>query len=543
MIDEALFWSLGGPSSFVRYVVETANRTGYVAVQLPDYHPPGLVGAVVAGLEEAGVAPVHHVAGQARGSAVHRMATAAGVAGASMRSVGAFFDVPALRGSAFLVDGVRRADWAVWAPFFRSFVAERRRRRDGILLPSLVAVIPPETPRGDVERLFPGAIVPWRDRVSSFDIRTYVNSRVGRTRGSDLVEAAATEVAIALAGYDPVLAHVLSAVEPEAAIDPWELLRRQYASAPGAHPHWGNGLVDHVDGQVFVHTAALVAANDRRAFDVRRWRAVSGPVLDFNGMACRHFADAYADVIAARLPYEVQTPIGPKRIEHRYGLENRHLRDLLAGTLSHADDNFLKAAAKARNDVAHNNVPDPSLVSRLAKAWPAYATRVPSEARGWFWPRCGQRLAVMVGPSGGGKSRYAREHFPTEEIVCTDDIRMELFGSLDTPGKQAEVHETAAARVVERLSRGDGAVMDATNILRRDRLRVVNLVPPDIEVVYVVVDRPMDTKRADGGWRNDRPGLLEGHAETFAAELEAILAGDGQTNVKVLDTRENRKQT
>ncbi|MBY3265304.1 AAA family ATPase [Rhizobium laguerreae] len=536
-MDKALFWSLGGPAAFVRQVVETAYRHGFVALQVPSYHPPGLLEAVCSGFEEVGISPVHNVRAQARGSAVHQMAAAAGITGAGMRSVGGFFDLPTLRGSMFMVDGVERGDWAIWAPFFRSFISERRRRRDGLLLPTLVAVIHPNTPRGDVERLFPGAIVSWRDRVSSFDIRTYVSKKSGRGR-SDLFESAATEITIGLAGYDPVLAHALLDMLPSDAIDPWNFLKKAYGANADTHPHWANGLVDYVDGNVFVHTAALIAAGDRRSFDIRRWKAVSGPILDFNAMVCRHFADSYSEILERQLPHVVQTPWGNKTIDHRYGLESKHLRDLLTGTLEYDDEKFMRAAAKARNEVAHNNVPEHSLIEMLSNAWLAYTTRVPAEARGWYWPRCGQRLILMVGPSGAGKSTYAKSNFASEEIVSTDQIRLELFGAIVKLGTQSEVFSEAAARIVERLSRGDNAVLDATNLRKRDRLRVVDLVPPDFEVHYVIVDRPMEKKRVDGGWRNERAGLLDGHAHLFESEIDTILTGDGRSNVVVTDVRD-----
>ena len=41
-------------------------------------------------------------------------------------------------------------------------------------------------------------------------------------------------------------------------------------------------------------------------------------------------------------------------------------------------------------------------------------------------------------------------------------------------------------RVHNRLSRGETVVVDATNLRQRDRLAIVDLAPPDIQVVYEV---------------------------------------------------------
>src|SRR5690606_27910980 len=92
-------------------------------------------------------------------------------------------------------------------------------------------------------------------------------------------------------------------------------------------------------------------------------------------------------------------------------------------------------------------------------------------------------------------------------------------------------------RVRQALSTGNSVVVDSTNLRRSDRLANVALVPADIPIEYVVIDRPMEEKRRDGGWRLEREGLLEGHAAIMLAELADILAGDGIPNVTVIDRR------
>ena len=84
----------------------------------------------------------------------------------------------------------------------------------------------------------------------------------------------------------------------------------------------------------------------------------------------------------------------------------------------------------------------------------------------------------------------------------------------------AEVHKC----VRERLSRGETAVVDATNLRQRDRLAVVDLAPADILVIYEVVDRPIEEKLAQAGRRTAE--LIQGHAEMFDLELANIMKGD-----------------
>lgn len=80
-------------------------------------------------------------------------------------------------------------------------------------------------------------------------------------------------------------------------------------------------------------------------------------------------------------------------------------------------------------------------------------------------------LVVLCGPSGSGKSRYAREVFGEYELVSMDEIRQELTGNLSDQSQNGQVRSLAKERLKEHLRRGDRVVWDATN-LRRDFRRL-----------------------------------------------------------------------
>jgi len=64
------------------------------------------------------------------------------------------------------------------------------------------------------------------------------------------------------------------------------------------------------------------------------------------------------------------------------------------------------------------------------------------------------------------------------------------------------------------------------------------LVPVANRVRYVIMDRPMDDKRRDGGWRNGLAiDLMARHDQTFRSQIKDILAGNHLPNVEVLDQR------
>lgn len=152
----------------------------------------------------------------------------------------------------------------------------------------------------------------------------------------------------------------------------------------------------------------------------------------------------------------------------------------------------------------------------------------------------GPLLTLMVGPSGAGKTHYARG---LPGYISSDDLRREYTGSIEDQSRNADVF-TALHRIAKaRLSSGLPVCIDATNLRRRDRLACVALAPYGASVSYVVIDRPLAHKIADGGWRNDvmigERTLIEAHHERMRSALNDILAGDGLPNVHVVDLRVN----
>jgi predicted kinase len=152
-------------------------------------------------------------------------------------------------------------------------------------------------------------------------------------------------------------------------------------------------------------------------------------------------------------------------------------------------------------------------------------------------------LTLMVGPSGAGKSywlrgdRYAEYEIHPSHIVSSDQIRQDLCGDFRDQSRNDEVFTALHAVAKERLRHGLPTVIDATNLRRKDRLACVELNAGG-PVHYIVIDRPMEEKRRDAGWRAELPfDLLAKHDQTFRSQEKEILAGDGLSNVTVIDMR------
>ncbi len=158
-------------------------------------------------------------------------------------------------------------------------------------------------------------------------------------------------------------------------------------------------------------------------------------------------------------------------------------------------------------------------------------------------------LTIMVGPAGAGKTSWLAGPeagalgIKPSHIVSSDQIREDICGDFRDQSRNDQVFAALHAQVRARIRNGLPAVVDATNIKRKDRLAVAALSPGG-PVRYIVIDRPWAEKQLTGSWRgqvNDRKGkpfdLVAKHAETFKSQLRDILKGDGLPNVEVIDRR------
>ncbi len=150
----------------------------------------------------------------------------------------------------------------------------------------------------------------------------------------------------------------------------------------------------------------------------------------------------------------------------------------------------------------------------------------------------GPALTLMVGPSGAGKTQYAKG---LPGYISSDELRAEYTGEMQDQSRNDDVF-TALHRIAKaRLDCGLPVCIDATNLKRRGRLACVALAPTTAHVNYTVVDRPLSDKIRDGGWRNgvmigDKT-LIEFHHERMQSCLRDIMRGDGLPNVSVVDLR------
>lgn len=151
---------------------------------------------------------------------------------------------------------------------------------------------------------------------------------------------------------------------------------------------------------------------------------------------------------------------------------------------------------------------------------------------------------LLVGPVCAGKSTYTKT-YDAADIVSSDAIRealtpwdrnnSEATWKLLTDKDHGRVWRAVHDLVQTRVRNGLQTVVDATNIKRADRMKIVNLVPKTQRIEYVVLDRPLEDKIRDRGWRSE--DLVRKMDASFNAGIKHILRGDDQPNVFVTDLR------
>lgn len=167
-----------------------------------------------------------------------------------------------------------------------------------------------------------------------------------------------------------------------------------------------------------------------------------------------------------------------------------------------------------------------------AEGVPCFQVTANWEAPKLTAPICDPLLTIMVGPSGAGKSRWC---IGGKDVVSSDELRAEYCKDFTDQSRNDDVFAALHRIAKARLDSGLPVTIDATNLRRRDRLACVSLAPTGAGVRYVVIDRPLDEKLRDRGWRSEE--LVRKHHERMQSVLRDVMAGDGLPQVQVIDAR------
>ena len=164
-------------------------------------------------------------------------------------------------------------------------------------------------------------------------------------------------------------------------------------------------------------------------------------------------------------------------------------------------------------------------------------------------------LHLMVGPSGAGKSTWLKNNpwemfsngiIPIGALISSDNLRIEIAGTLRDMSANPQVFWVMHAMAKARLAGGLTTIIDATNLRSRDRRAFRDVAAPNAKIFYHVIDRPLEEKHRDAGWRAEveiamrdgtKMSLIDKQAQSFKGGIKYILAGDDDPRVTVYDHR------
>ena len=105
------------------------------------------------------------------------------------------------------------------------------------------------------------------------------------------------------------------------------------------------------------------------------------------------------------------------------------------------------------------------------------------------------KLTLLIGIPGSGKTTYANKNKKENEVILSSDIiRQELFGNESSQENNQLVFDTLYARARQLLKEGKDVIIDATNINAYYRHQTLkNFEDLNIERVAIVFDTPIQT--------------------------------------------------
>ena len=155
-------------------------------------------------------------------------------------------------------------------------------------------------------------------------------------------------------------------------------------------------------------------------------------------------------------------------------------------------------------------------------------------------------IFVTIGAPLCGKSTWRNDFLKTHPntlVVCPDDIRKELTGSISDQSRNAEVFQTAYNRLQHAISiQVNRIIFDGTNIRPQTRDEIFDIAGQN-PVHYVIFDVPLDelkrrkiadAERIKAGERSDVPDdVIERFYNQLKDNMQNIIYDERATSVGI----------
>ncbi len=135
-------------------------------------------------------------------------------------------------------------------------------------------------------------------------------------------------------------------------------------------------------------------------------------------------------------------------------------------------------------------------------------------------------LVALIGPSGSGKSSFARQHFAATEVLSSDTCRGWVAGDVNAQDASSDAFDVLYFIARKRLAAGRLTVIDATNVRVEDRRRLVALAREfHVFAVAIVFDLPEAVCHERNELRADRrfgPHVIRGQTRAMRKSLRGL---------------------
>jgi hypothetical protein len=323
-----MWWGLPGPAGFIDELEHDLREGRSVVLTLPAGPPDGLRDALAERVrvadcwgwrrldlaEEEGALPPPQLLHD------HFSPLAAGDAGPSAKSLA---QARRFRGQVVWVHGVTPAAWPAWREFLAAYESATRAYSDGDPARVVVPLLGASTRQAPAE----GVALSVRQLLgisTRLDMMLYVSLLIRDRAIAPLYRRLAVSVVTELAGTDAGLARHLCELPPQVLFDPTATLRgvarsRGWPERPPPMGLWELGLEDRLEGQRFVHSAALALWGQGEEVARRVWRGEVGILFPF----IEEHRTRLVDSLNGHLRVPVETPFGP--ITDKRDLEIGHI--------------------------------------------------------------------------------------------------------------------------------------------------------------------------------------------------------------------------
>ena len=383
-------------------------------------------------------------------------------------------------------------------------------------------------------------ILRWENVIKKSELSTFVENEFGVA--DTLIERFARATSIEIAGCDVDLLKMLLSYRLEVQINPIKKLLEDIIPDNVFNLQkpisWENGLVESWSGKMRVNSRVLILKKKLIPIQRRIWLAQLPLAMEIaelvgHSLIQKHFItiskffskkkkfrphDKKGIILTNPFEMELQNIITMNEREYK-DCQFLFGSDLLIANL----------ALKMRNSVSHLSTIDYQILKDFWDLWSESSLKKFScEIVGCDWPRIGQKLLMMIGPSYAGKTRWAKKQ---KMMKVSYDETVKKFNDTNIDIAMTEY----VTEFVNLFSNGNDVLLDYSHLENEIRSYLRSLVPEDMPIEYLVFNRTLEKKLKSVEWLNDSDLCVRicDQDSEFNAIKEEIENGDDDSRVSV----------